>query len=190
MKNVAQFEKVSLKAFSELMIDSYPKYQFTKDEINDLYNNVQIPRRATVGSVGYDFVTPFGFRLFPGSKIKIPTGIRVNIMKDDYALFLMPKSRNAKNSIRISNTIGVVDPDYYFSDNEGHIMIVLEMPPVNHEIGHETKFGEILRRGDIDQYYNSGDGIAQGIFIECGKCIGENDQEYSIRNGGYGSTGN
>lgn len=190
MKDVAIFKKVSKKQFGETMRTMYPNFEFTTKNMDQMYENIKIPTRATKGSVGYDFVTPFPFTLNSGSKVWIPTGIRVEILKEDWSLLIMPKSRTAKNSIRISNTIGLVDPDYYYADNEGHIVIALEMPDTAHN--HEVKaiFGRVCTNFIEPVIFKAGDGIGQGVFVECGMVMGENISQMKKRTGGYGSTGN
>ena len=41
-----------------------------------IYTNIKMPKRATVGSAGYDFYTPIDVLLKPSETIKIPTGIK------------------------------------------------------------------------------------------------------------------
>ena len=46
----------------------------------------------------------------------------------DRVLLLMPRSSlGFKYGIRLSNTVGVIDADYADSDNEGHIIISMEI---------------------------------------------------------------
>lgn len=188
MKDIALFHKVSFDQFCNDLRKAFPHYEFKKEEFEMYYDNIELPTRATKYSVGYDFVTPFDFSLIPGSKINIPTGIRVEIFHEDMALFLMPKSRNTKNSIRMSNTIGVVDPDYFNSSNEGHIHVALEMPNNAADSNLLMKFGSILNKNRKEFHYDFGDQICQGIFLEVGKCKGEDISTYATRDGGFGST--
>ena len=133
-----------------------------------IYGAITIPKRATIGSAGYDFVSPLTFTLNPGETIKIPTGIRCG-MNTDWVLMLYPRSGlGFKYKVRLSNTVGVVDSDFYYSDNEGHIFVKL-----SNEGDKEIK---ILR----------GDSFCQGIFMEYG--ITEDDKVETSRNGGFGST--
>ena len=191
MKNVATFEKVSIEEFKRMMSDLYPDYYFADEEIEKMYGTVKIPSRATIDSAGYDIVTPFAFDICPGEKVFIPTGLRVDIHNKECALFIFPKSRNVKNSIRLSNTLALVDADYYCSDNEGHIMIALEMP-VDWKRGlRSATFGKSSTRIEPRPFhYEAGQGIAQGVFIEFGKTTTDEQDEKEVRNGGYGSTGN
>lgn len=74
MHKVAQFFKVSEENFVGAFQEEFPQY--TEADIRDIYASIELPKRATKGSAGYDFYAPFAFSLPPGSTIKIPTGIR------------------------------------------------------------------------------------------------------------------
>lgn len=168
MKRVAQFFKVSKENFIEAMKDACPEY--TQEDIVDMYETIELPRRATKGSAGYDFFAPFAFSLPPGSTIKIPTGIRAKI-EEDWVLKLYPRSGlGFKYRLQLNNTVGIIDSDYYYSDNEGHIFA---------KITNDSNEGKILEIG-------AGTGFMQGIFIEYG--ITADDDADGIRNGGFGST--
>ena len=119
MKRVAQFFKVSTELFIEAMKEEFPQY--TEEDIRDMYESLMLPKRATKGSAGYDFFAPFSFSLPPGATIKIPTGIRVK-MDEDWVLKIYPRSGlGFKYRLQMNNTVGIIDSDYYNSDNEGHI---------------------------------------------------------------------
>lgn len=168
MRKVAKFEKVSLNQYMEAMTADYPQY--TEEDIRDMYEAIELPKRATKGSAGYDFFAPFSFSLSPGATIKIPTGIRVS-MKEGWVLHLYPRSGlGFKYRLQLNNTVGIIDSDYYDSDNEGHIFVKLTND------SNEDKTVEV----------NSGTGFIQGIFLEYG--ITEDDETDRIRNGGLGST--
>lgn len=164
MKRIAKFEKVSLE-------------QFTKDfDINtglfpeEIYDGIKLPKRATKGSAGYDFYAPFDIMLKPGETIEIPTGIRSS-MEDGWVLKIYPRSGlGFKYRLQLNNTVGIIDSDYYFSDNEGHIMI---------KITNDSNEGKTVE-------VKKGDGFAQGIFVEYG--ITFDDDVSEERNGGFGST--
>jgi dUTP pyrophosphatase len=168
VKKIAQFYKVSLETFTAAIQKDFPQYNL--DEILELYNTIQLPRRATQGSAGYDFYAPFSFALLPGRTIKIPTGIRA-WMEDGWVLKLYPRSGlGFKYRLQMDNTVGIIDSDYYYSDNEGHIFI---------KMTNETREDKTV---EIQQ----GIGFAQGIFLEYGITL--DDCTDGIRNGGLGST--
>ncbi|MCH5341554.1 MAG: deoxyuridine 5'-triphosphate nucleotidohydrolase [Acetatifactor sp.] len=169
MKKIAQFFKVSPNLFLESMKEEFPQY--TDSDIQDMYDTLQLPNRATKGSAGYDFHAPFAFSLPPGTTIKIPTGIRVK-MEEDWVLKLYPRSGlGFKYRLQMNNTVGIIDSDYYYSDNEGHIFIKMTND------SNEGKTVEVAQ----------GAGFAQGIFLEYGITV--DDDAQGLRNGGFGSTG-
>lgn len=169
MKRIAKFEKVSYEQFKKDWIDTFENYP--EDRIMKVYENIIIPARATSGSAGYDFHTPVSFILKPGETIKIPTGIRSKIA-DGWMLGIYPRSGlGFKYRMQLNNTVGIIDSDYYYSQNEGHIMI---------------KFTNASNTG-LTIELQEGAAFAQGIFTEYG--ITEDDEATAVRNGGFGSTG-
>lgn len=161
MKKIAKFEKVSLEQF---------KQGYSGDNAQTVYDNIRLPVRATSGSAGYDFFAPFDIELKAGETAKIPTGIRVRIA-EGWLLSLYPRSGlGFKFRLQLDNTVGIIDSDYYFSDNEGHIFA---------KITNDSKEGKTVS-------IKAGSGFMQGIFTEYG--ITEDDEANGIRNGGFGST--
>lgn len=159
MNTVAKFEKVSFK-------------QYAKDveKADEIYENIQLPQRATKGSAGYDFYMPYDLTLAPGQTAKIPTGIRAKIA-DGWVLCLFPRSGlGFKYRLQLNNTVGIIDADYYLSDNEGHIFA---------KITNDSNEGKTLT-------LKQGEGFMQGIFMPFG--LVEDDNVQTIRNGGFGST--
>lgn len=168
MHRIAKFHKVSLNQFMEGMTGEFPEY--TKEDIQDIYDSIELPRRATKGSAGYDFFAPFSFSLPPGSTIKVPTGIRAE-MEEDWVLKLYPRSGlGFKYRLQLNNTVGVIDSDYFYSDNEGHIFVKLT---------NDSNEGKTVDIG-------AGTGFIQGIFLEYGITV--DDDAEGKRNGGFGST--
>ena len=172
MRKVATFEKVTYTQFFNSFIDTF---QIThsddekiKSEIENIYNDLILPKRATTGSAGYDFKSPVEFTLKPKETIKVPTGIRCK-MNEDIVLMIYPRSSlGFKYRLILDNTVGIIDSDYYNSDNEGHIFI---------------KFTNL---GDKVLEIKKGDGIAQGIFLPY--YLTTDDEVSDKRNGGIGST--
>ena len=165
MKRIAKSEKVSFEQFAPACEEAFPGC-----DAREIYDNITLPKRATKGSAGYDFHTPEGFTLEAGKTIKIPTGIRV-WMEPEWVLKLYPRSGlGFKFRLQMNNTVGIIDSDYYYSDNEGHIFC---------KITNDSKENKtvILKRGD---------GFCQGIFIEYGITL--DDDSDGVRNGGFGST--
>jgi dUTP pyrophosphatase len=166
MKKIAQFEKVSYKEFAS----GFENSNLTSDEIREMYDSLPLPKRATIGSAGYDFFAPFDITLAPGETIKIPTGIRAK-MEVEWVLKLYPRSGlGFKYRLQLNNTVGIIDSDYYYSSNEGHIFAKITND------SNENKTVEIKAHT----------GFMQGIFIEYG--ITYDDSVVEVRDGGFGST--
>lgn len=170
MKRIAKFHKVSEARFLEDWKDNFP--ETSDEEIKEIYRNIALPKRATAGSAGYDFYSPVDFSVAPGESIKIPTGIRVE-MDQEWVLKCYPRSGlGFKYRLQLNNTVGIIDSDYFYSDNEGHMFAKLTND------GREGKTVELAK----------GTGFMQGIFVEYGITV--DDDATGIRNGGFGSTTN
>ena len=166
--DTAKFYKVSYEQFEEGFLDY--NANASKEIIHNIYNELKLPKRATKGSAGYDFYTPIDVYLKPGETLKIPTGIRCE-MNERWVLMIYPRSGlGFKYRLQLNNTVGVIDSDYFYSDNEGHIFI---------KITNDSNEGKIV---DVKK----GQGIAQGIFMQYS--IVEDDDVSELRNGGFGST--
>jgi dUTP pyrophosphatase len=71
-----------------------------------------VPERAYPGDAGLDLVACEGFRLGPGERMIVPTGIAVAI-PEGYAGFVQPRSGLARrHGISIVNTPGLIDSGY------------------------------------------------------------------------------
>lgn len=167
MQRIARFYKVSFNQFEKDWLDSFGS---TDEEAAEIYADIQLPKRATTGSAGYDFFSPISFNLKPGETIKIPTGIRVE-MEDGWVLKCYPRSGlGFKYRLQLNNTVGIIDSDYFYSDNEGHIFSKLT---------NDSNEGRSIN-------VEAGTGFMQGIFVEYGITV--DDEVEEIRNGGFGST--
>ena len=155
MKKIAQFFKVS-------------KTDYLKSGSEEEYQKVTLPRRATTGSAGYDFFSPISFTLEPKDTIKVATGIRVKI-DEGWVLSIYPRSSlGFKYRLRLDNTVGIIDSDYFNADNEGHIFI------------------KMTNLGDKPLTVECKKAFAQGIFVEYGITV--DDECDCRRTGGFGST--
>ena len=163
MLQVATFEKVSFEQYCKDM--SVEPNEYFRNE----WEAIRLPTRATPGSAGYDFYFPQNPILINKDHgYIIPTGIRVRL-DPGWALILLPRSSfGIKYGMRLSNTVGLIDSDYYGAANEGHIMAKVS-----------SKEAMALRTGDR---------FMQGVLL----CVGlaTNDTVVSeTRVGGFGSTG-
>jgi dUTP pyrophosphatase len=176
-----KFEKISYEQFEKDFVSEFPDVD--ADDLKEkYYDQIKLPKRATELSVGYDFFTYFAFELKPGEEIKIPTGIKIQLDKpfklDDgqvlESLDIYPRSGQGFKFLRVANTVGVIDPDYYNNENnEGAIWIKL--------------------RNESNDYlfsFEPGDAFCQGKIHLClltsDDCVDEDSSPK--REGGLGST--
>lgn len=173
-KNIAKFEKVSFEQFKKDWSETfnYMPVKWEDEIIKVIYDNIKLPQRATSGSAGYDFFCPISIEIPYDESIAIPTGIRCKI-KDGWVLTAYPRSGlGFKFGLKLANTVGVIDSDYYGAKNEGHIFVKL----VNDStLGKNQQF-----------QINAGAAMFQGIFLPYG--IVEDDNTEATREGSFGST--
>lgn len=187
-KVVAKFEKVSYKQFKKDFEDTFtwgdmmalgllpprltePDKCVIETTIRKIYDKIELPKRSTKGSAGYDFFSPITIDLKPGQTVKMPTGIKCK-MYSSWVLKLYPRSGlGFKYRLQLNNTVGIIDSDYYGNENnEGHIMAKITNDTNENKTAH----------------LEAGTGFMQGIFVEYG--ITEDDDASGIRVGGLGST--
>lgn len=133
-------------------------------------HDITIPSRASTKSAGYDFAVIAEYTIKPGKIVLVSTGLRVK-MPEDEVLFVFPRSSlGIKKGLMMSNGVGVIDADYYDSDNEGHIMIPL------------------YNFTDKTVYLKPGERVAQGVFTKFFKTQNDNNNNIT-RSGGFGSSG-
>lgn len=122
-----------------------------------------LPKRATNGSAGYDFVAPYNVSVPPNGVATIYTDIRAYMLPDE-VLKIYPRSSMAiKRGVTLLNDVAIIDSDF-----KGEIVLSLH------------------NRSMITVTIKKGEKIAQGIFqkyLTCG------DEPSVARNGGIGSTG-
>ena len=166
MKRIAAFEKVSFERFKNDSAEIMPE-----KAADIVYSSLKLPRRATKGSAGYDFYTPFDIKLEPGESVKVPTGIRCS-MDEGWVLKIYPRSGlGFKYRLQLNNTVGIIDSDYYYSSNEGHILLKITCDSKTPGTKMNIEIGSGFAQGIIQQYFTSID-----------------DNADSTRDGGIGST--
>ena len=154
-----KFERISYEQFKKDVSDS-----------KELYEKIELPKRSTINSAGYDIKSIEDVTIKSHSSEVIKTGIKASMNNDEVLYIYIRSSLGFKYDISLSNNVGVIDSDYYNNPgNEGHIMIKL----INH--------------GENDFEVHTGDRIVQGVFM---KYLTVNDEEKieSKRIGGSGST--
>lgn len=161
-----KFEKVSYEEWLKNLQGAV----WNEEEIKTFYDNIKLPTRGTKYSAGYDFYWPLPDMTIPKDTwITLSTGIKWT--GEDCAnkvLLLMPRSgQGFKFGLRLRNSIGVIDGDYQFAKNEGHIMVKISV-----ETPCELKQGQGFLQGIILPFYTV-----------------EEQDVTNERIGGFGSTG-
>ena len=136
-------------------------------------SNINLPVRKTKYSAGYDIEAAEDTVIPSFKKGMKPTLVKTGIkayMADDEVLILANRSSNpGKKGLILSNSIGVIDSDYYENpDNDGHIMFAF----------YNIK--------DEDIEIKKGDAIGQAIFQKF--LVTDDDIATGERKGGFGST--
>lgn len=168
MKKIAKFNKVSYQQYKK---DAH-LLQDHNDTIQLDYDDLALPIRASKGSAGYDFLSPFAFSLVPNETIMIPTGIRAEI-ETGWFLQMFPRSSlGFKYRLQLDNCVGIIDSDYFNAENEGHIFVKM----TNATLEEKTLSIE------------KGKAFVQGIFVPFGLCY--DDDNVNERIGGLGSSDN
>ena len=172
-QNSPRFEIVSFEQFKNDWLNAFKglwdeSNEYDINDIKYIYNCLTIPNRSTKHSAGYDFKSPINFKLQPGESIMIPTGIR-SYMPSHMVLMIFPRSGlGTKYRLGLCNTASVIDSDYFYSDNEGHIYI------------------KMVNDGDKVVTIDQGQAFVQGIFTEYFTTYDDNAD--GVRTGGMGST--
>lgn len=143
--------------------------QALNDGINlDDYNDIILPNRATRNSCGYDFYVVSDIVVPAHRSVKAPTGVRVRMEHDEVLFLHIRSSIGIKNLVRLPNSTGLVDSDYFSADNEGHMWLAL------------------INDGDEDFTIKKGERIIQGVFQKF--LVTDSDKASGKRSGGVGST--
>lgn len=161
-----RFEKISYKQWYMYLAANT---SFTEDEIKEAYDNIQLPKAGSEYAAGHDFYAPITVWIGAKGTYLIPTGIRWVTDEEDKnkCLIIAPRSGlGTKYGMRLTNTIGIIDADYYCATNEGHIMASVT--------------------AEKELHINAGDRFVQGIIVPYYRCGGESNEK---RVGGFGSTG-
>lgn len=138
-----------------------------------VYGDIDIilPKRGTKGSAGYDICSPLSFELKPNEEIMIFTDVKAYMQLDE-VLKLYVRSSMGMKGLFLKNTVGIIDSTYYSNkSNDGNIGM------------------KLVNKGDDIIKINSGERIAQGIFVKFLTVDGDSDDDLEERIGGYGSTG-
>lgn len=130
-----------------------------------LTNEATLPARATKGSAGYDISASQSVTIQPGEIKLVPTGLAVQMEQDDVMLLMDRSSNPRKRGLVLSNSVGVIDHDYFPNEFMGMFTNITDKP-VTIEAGQR---------------------IMQAVFVKYG--LVDDDDAKGQRTGGFGSTG-
>lgn len=134
--------------------------------------DIQIPRRGTSKSAGYDICTPIKIVIPPyGISNAIQTDIKAYMKEDEVLEVHVRSSIGFKKSCILVNCTGIIDSDYYSNKyNDGNI-------------GFKLK-----NLSEKEVVIEAGERVLQAIFKKY--LVADNDKPIKeLREGGIGSTG-
>lgn len=135
------------------------KRQFVK-----LNKNATKPERATEHSAGYDISASETVTIQPGEIKMVSTGLAVQMEQDDVMLLIDRSSNPRKRGIVLSNSLGVIDHDYFPNEFMGMFTNITDKPVT----------------------IAKGQRIMQGVFVKY--LTTDDDNANGERTGGFGST--
>lgn len=136
-----------------------------KRHFKKLTDNATMPERATKGSAGYDISASETVTIQPGEIKLVSTGLAVQMKQDDVMLLIDRSSNPRKRGLILSNSVGVIDHDYFPNEFKGMFTNITDKP-VTIEAGQR---------------------IMQAVFVKYG--LVNDDNAAGQRTGGFGSTG-
>lgn len=158
----------------------------------------KLPLRGTKTSAGYDFYATEDLIIKPGEKAFFWTDVKAYMKENEALIIDIRSSKGIKDDLMISNTIPLIDSDYYGNEkNDGNIGIsIRNLKPSIKIDGKHTIFavGKGLTRipnvVDLTEKNTvvimKGERIAQGVFIEYKESDNCNSEQK--RESGIGST--
>lgn len=139
-------------------------------KVKKLNDQAVIPKYASETAAGADLYSTSHTMIQPGTCVKIPTGLAMEI-PDGWFGAIFPRSGLAtKKGLRLANSVAVIDSDY-----RGEVLV-----PLYNDSPYPQEIGEGIR-------------IAQMIIMPCPRISYievEELNETDRGSGGFGSTGN
>lgn len=130
-----------------------------------LNDTATLPERATQHSAGYDIAASETVTIQPNEIKLVHTGLAAQMEQDDVMLLIDRSSNPRKRGLVLSNSVGVIDHDYFPNEFKGMFTNITDKP-VTIEVGQR---------------------IMQAVFVKYG--LVDDDNAAGQRTGGFGSTG-
>lgn len=140
------------------------------EKVRRIEGEIELPRRSTAKSGGYDFVCPEDTMVAYGGVTYVRTGVKAYFPDDEILMLCNRSSNPKKKELVLINGVGIVDSDYADNpDNDGEICFAFKSL---------NPSGTLIKAGEK---------LGQGLFIKYG--ITDDDIAEGKRSGGFGSTG-
>ena len=186
------------------------------EPLSTLNVDIPLPKRSTAKSAGYDIsiIHPLVYSLVKENDLTLeeawnavkgsheeifylpegktnyvfPTGIKACMENNNVLMLFIRSSVGIKQGIKLSNQTGIIDADYYNNpDNEGHIMVALDIPERLIPDKEPSLFTKEYNMARFLQFDGPTMRICQGIFVDYQTT--DDDEASGDRTGGIGSTG-
>jgi dUTP pyrophosphatase len=132
--------------------------------------SLPLPRYATEGAAGFDFLCRAEARVEPHSIARIPANVIVCVPKNHVLIVALRSGTPGRKGLLSPGGIGVIDPDYCGADDEIQIQVY-----------NFTSTPVVVERGER---------IAQGLLVPTVACEWDEADEFTeTSRGGFGSTG-
>jgi len=154
----------------DVVIPSIMENALLSQELESFINRVYsegVPKDTTEDKVIGEFVESINKEQVKATLVK--TGIKAYMQKGEVLKLYIRSSMAAKKGLALANGVAVVDSDYFYADNEGHIMVSL------------------INLSALPVFIPAGTRIAQGVFETY--LVADGDNAQGVRTGGFGSTG-
>ena len=113
-------------------------------DVTLLHPAAQPPARSRPGDAGYDLRCVEPFRLAPGERATVPTGVAIAVPEGAAGLVVPRSGLAARHGISVVNGPGLIDPNY-----RGEVKVVL------------------VNLGAQSYHADAGDRIAQLLLVPC-----------------------
>lgn len=183
------------------------KFELVNEEFRK-HEDSKLPLRGTQTSAGYDFYATEDLVIKPQEKIMFWSDVKAQMQEGEVLLGFVRSSMGIKNDLMLSNTVAVIDSDYYNNEKTGgNIGISIRnmkpaigitgkqmlVPSDNIVVGEKGKkleptimpiLEDLTEKNTV--VIKKGERVAQFIFMSFQES--ENCNTDVVRTGGIGST--
>lgn len=115
-----------------------------------LTDDAIIPQRATRKSAGYDISANETVTIQPNEIKLVHTGLAVNMYEDEVLMLFDRSSNPLKRGIRLANSVGIIDADYYPNEFMGMFHNFTDQPVT-------IEKGQRIMQGVFTDFYETRD---------------------------------